>query len=243
MVQPVIEAADVTPTTGNSATPALNYPAHNSGDLLTQLIHIDEDLTEAGLAAPSTGPNGETLDVSSTGSGGSSTSGPTNGIIAWIASANTGAGSLSWSVVTTSEAFVGHTIIVPAGEHGGVGTLSGYAGSPGNVTDLPTPSWSIGAGEGGGTVLIGLSVDGDPISTTDPAGWTQIDNSIQGSSVSAIVAVRDAATTASETIASVNFTTASGSDSTSSIGIVILPPAAAGGAKMQSSLMMMGVGN
>ena len=130
---------------------------------------------------------------------------------------------MAWSL-TASRAFVGHTAVVPSGEHAGVGTLSGYAGASGNVTNLPTPSWPIGAGEGGGTVLIGLSLDTDTISTTDPTGYTQIDNTTLGINISAIVAVRDAATTASETIASVNFTALSGPDSTSSIGIVVLGP-------------------
>jgi hypothetical protein len=141
-----------------------------------------------------------------------------------VGDATVGAGSLTWTR-GNAEQWVGHTVKVLAGEFDSVTPLSAYSGFSGSSTtsnDIPTPSWTIGADDDGGTVVCQLVTDIAAISATAPTGWTILENTDIGALARALV-VRDAATTSSENIASVNFTTTN--ETSSTVAVVVRPPA------------------
>jgi len=221
MTRPVIESGDITTSSASTTTTAsTDHPAYVSGDLIIQFFGMDDDATDNALNTPANGSNGETLIEDSTGSGGSGSTGPTQGIIAWIGDATVNAGTLDWTF-TGTERWACRCIKVLAGEFDSVtplGTLSGYSGNTSAAgTTIATPSWAIGASDGGGAIVVGLVTDQDPISGT-PSGWTLVVNTDHGDVASGI-STRDADSVDSETVASVDYTIAS--DSSSTIGVVV----------------------
>ena len=223
MTRPLIESGDITTTTGTGTTGALDHPAYGDGDLIIAFIGLDDDFSANNLQTPSTGPNGETLILDTTGSGGSSSSGPTQGAVAWVGTASESAGTVdfTWS---GSEFFAGRVIKVLAGEFDSttpLGALSGYSGNTSSsATTIATPSWALDSDDGGGAIVVHMVTDADPI-TGNPSGWTITVNTDHGGVASAITQ-RDADSVDSETVASVDYTIAS--DSSSTLGIVVRPP-------------------
>ena len=223
MTRPVIEAGDITTSSNNNAdtTPDISFPDYVSGDLLIMCITQDDDITNHTITSPANGPNGETLILDSTGSGGSSSAGPATGIIAWVGDDTVSASTLAWAISGAGEQWGGRCVKVLAGEFDAstpLGTLSGYSGNTSSGgTTIATPSWTIGASDGGGAVVVFLGTDSDPIGGT-PSGWTLLANTDHGA-VAMAVAVRDADSTNSETVASVDYTLTA--DSSSTIGVVV----------------------
>ncbi len=232
MVQPVIEAGDVLASGSNTPNTActVDYPAYASGDLLIQFWGGDNDLTEAPIAAPTGGGNGETLILTDTGSGGNATTGPGSGVIAWVGDNTESAASLTWTRSLSNEEWVGYTVKVLAGEFNSTTPLSVVSGYSGNTstggTTIATPSWTIGAADDGGTVVCGITVDTDGVGGT-PSGWTLLVATDLGN-IAGGVAVQDAETTASETITSVDYVPTPTADSSSTIAVVVRPPAEVG---------------
>ena len=172
MTRPVIESGDITTSTGTGAGGSPTFPDYVSGDLLIMFIVLDDDETANGLGAPANGPNGETLILTSVGSGGNANNGPTQGVVAWVGDATISSSTLAWTW-SGSEFWAGRCIKVLAGEFDAttpLGTTSGYNGAS-SGTSVPTPSWSIASDDGGGAIVVHLTVDVDPISGT-PSGWT-----------------------------------------------------------------------
>lgn len=223
MTRPLIQAGDITTSTGTGTTGNVDHPAYGAGDLLIAFIGLDDDFTANNLQTPSTGPNGETLILDTTGSGGSSGSGPTQGAVAWVGTATQSAGSVDFTW-TGSEFYAGRCIIVPAGEFDAttpLGALSGYSGNTSSTgTTIATPSWTLDSTDGGGAIVVHMVTDADPI-TGNPSGWTITVNTDHGGVASAITQ-RDADSVDSETVASVDYTISS--DSSSTLGIVVRPP-------------------
>ncbi|KKL50569.1 hypothetical protein LCGC14_2304170 [marine sediment metagenome] len=237
MTQPVIEAGDITSSNNETSETSqlVSYPAYEIGDLLIQFYMGDDDIDDT-ITPPGNGGNGETLILTTSGSGGNSTNGPVSGIVAWVGDASKIPGTLEWTR-GAAEQWAGRCVKVLAGEFDPttpLAVVSGYDGSPIATTDCATPTWAIGAGDAGGTVVVGFCIDIQPITVT-PGGWTLLVHADHGAIASA-VAVRDAATSASETIASVDFTIAANRTS-STIAVVVRPPAA-GGANPKGPLGM-----
>lgn len=226
MAKPVIDSGDITTSTGTGTTGAITTPAYENGDLLIAFIGIDDDLTANNPSAPSTGPFGETLILSSVGSGGSTGGGPTQGVVAWLGTATRAADTIDFTW-TGSEFWAGRVIKVLAGEFDGttpLGTTSGYDGNTSDSgTTVSTPSWSIGASDGGGAIVVHMVADADAISGA-PSGWAITDNVDHGGLATAITQ-RTAESVDSETIASVDYTVAA--DSSSTKGVVVRPLSAA----------------
>lgn len=216
MAQPVIEATDITLTTADAvvanANPNIDTPAYNIGDLIIQSAMSDGSPT---FTPPATGLNGETLLTSVTGGNGSP-AGPVAGMIAYIATSTELASSLAWSLSVADEV-QGRTVVVPSGEHDGIGAVSGFAGSSVNSATLPTPAFTAGATDGNGTVLTFLGNDNDPINTA-PVGW-QLYTSDSVGAVTMAVGVRDAAVVNSESIASVDYAVTA--DTNTSVALIV----------------------
>lgn len=236
MTRPLIESGDITTSTGTGASGELSHPDYVSGDLLIQFIGMDDDETANALAPPTAGPNGETLILSSTGSGGSATAGPTQGVVAWVGDATIGAGTLHWEW-SGNEFWTCRCIKVLAGEFDATTPLGATSGYSGNTSDsgttVATPSWALDADDGGGAIVVHMCSDVDPI-TGSPSGWTITVNTDHGGIASAITQ-RDADSVDSETVASVDYTV--DSDSSSTLGVVVRP-AAAGADVLQAQVMM-----
>lgn len=227
----VIESGDITRDFSNtdSTAPPCDVPAYVSGDLIIMFFGCDDDLaSNATFSHPSTGRNGETLILSSYGSGGSSSTGPTQGVAAWVGDATVAAGNWVWSLGGVGEQWASECIKVPAGEFDAttpIGAVSGYSGNTSaSGTTIATPAITAGSTDGGGKYIVHIVTDADPISGS-PTGWSTIVNSDRGAIASAIVQ-RDADVTDSESIASVNYTISS--DSSSTKGLIIRAPAATG---------------
>lgn len=220
---PVIEGGDVTTSGSNTATtsPSVAYPAYGDGDLLVAFLMTDDDDT---ITPPATGPNGETRTIVGVGDSGSA-AGPSIAAIWWLGTAAQTSGNQTWTI-SAAEGWVGRTIKVLSGEFdpdNPIDSVSGIAGSSSNSANVPTPSWTCT--RAGGKVVVGVAIDADPFGAA-ASGWTNISSQDIGS-VSGTVTVRDAATTAGETISSVNHTTTS--DTSSTLGLVVNAPRIADG--------------
>ena len=220
LVAPVIETADITGSGNNTAetSPDIAYPAHNSGDLLIQVLASDAD---AAHTAKPNGPNGETT-TSVVFNADPGVNGPHLSVMWWIASANTGAGSLIWTI--GSEQWDGQTIRVPAGEfdpNDVIEAASSVGSSDADSTVATMPSFVVTKASCR-VVCVG-GIDVDPMDATfSPSGWTDRYDNDRGA-VSSFCATRDAATTASETVASANFGI-NPTDSYTCIGFAINAP-------------------
>ncbi len=229
-VQPVIEAGDITSSGNDTAATAntVDYPAYVSGDLLIMFWGGDDDPTADTITAPASGGNSETLLISNTGSGGNSGDGPTQGVIAWVGDATVSSGSLTWTRGNAEE-WAGRTVKVLAGEFDAstpLGTLSGYSGQSSDATTIATPVFNAGASDGGGTIVVGIITDQDPITGT-PGGWSAPLAMTDHGAVASAIAVRTAAAVDSTEITSVNYTMTL--DSASTIAVIVRAPVGGAG--------------
>ncbi|MEE8306587.1 MAG: hypothetical protein V3R81_04935 [Gammaproteobacteria bacterium] len=226
MVRPVIEAGDIQTSTGTGTTGAIATQAYEDGDLMIAFLGIDDDVTANNPSAPSTGPYGESLILTSTGSGGSTGGGPTQGVVAWLGTASRSSSTIDFTW-TGSEFWAGRCIRVLAGEFDPVTPLGNTSGYDGNTSDsgstVITPSWSLAADDGGGAILVHMVVDADALGGT-PSGWTLTVNTDHGG-LSTAITQRDADSSDSETVSSATYTT--DADASSTKGIVIRPAALA----------------
>jgi len=223
MTTPVIESGDITTSTGTGTGGSPTFPDYVSGDLLIMFIGLDDDATANALTAPASAPNGEPLILSSTGSGGHSGGGPTQGVVAWVGDATISSAGLAWTW-TGSEFSTARCIKVLAGEFDPatpLGVTSDYSGNTsGSGTTTATPVWTPGASDGGGKIVVHICTDVEAITDAEPAtGWTLVVNTDHGGVASAI-ATRDAAAVNSTEITSVNYTVAGG-DSSSTKGVIV----------------------
>jgi len=227
MVAPVIESGDITTSTGTSDDDSGDFPDYVSGDLLIMFWGMDDDETANSLNAPANGPNGEILILSSVGTGGHSSSGPTQGVVAWVGDATISAGSLAWTW-DGSEFWTCRCIKVLAGEFDAstpIGAVSGFSGNTDSGgTVIRQPSWTLGASDGGGTILVHICTDNDAITGT-VSGWTLIVNTDHGG-VATAISIRDTDSVDSETTSAVEW--AISSDSSSTKGLVVRGPVDAG---------------
>ena len=218
MSAPVIETGDVTGSGSNSPTtaPDPDFPAYGVGDLLITYLMTDDD---DAITPPATGPNGEVRNIIGNGNSGS-VDGPTIAAIWWIGTAAQSAGSQTWAIAA-AEQWVGKTIKIPAGEFDladPVDSVSGIGGSSVNSADVPTPAWSTT--RAGGRVVVGAAIDTDPF-TAAAVGWKNVQSTDIGA-VSGTITTRDAETTVSESIPSVDHSTIL--DTSSTLGLVVNGP-------------------
>jgi hypothetical protein len=217
---PVIEAADCTESGNNTATTswAVSYPAYVSGDLLCFHVASDANVTHNWSA---TGPNGETVVDISDSYGGSA---QRISAFYFVGSATTGASTFTVTPSAT-EQWTAVVVKVPAGEFDSATPVQATIGSA-NVTtaaaNLATPTWNAGA-KADGRIVVAAAIDTLTTSAA-PSGWTALIQRDRGA-VGIMVGVRDAATTASESVASATFTKSS--ETHSVIGYVINAPALA----------------
>jgi hypothetical protein len=205
---PLIEAGDCTQTGNNTAQDpwAVGYPNASTGDLLIFCLGWDDSTNVTGVTPPA-GPNGETFQVIRTVFADSGTT--VRGYVGYyIATGAWTASTLSFDP-SASEQWGAVCIRVPAGEFDATTPIGavGSATTDSAGSNIATPAFSAGSGDGNGRLVVWLVVDDDPITGT-PTGWTQRSYTDIGA-LSVNVATRDAAVTASESIGSVNFTVAS----------------------------------
>lgn len=223
MAAPVIEAADCTVSGNNTAeaTWAVSHPAASTGDLLLFHIAWDDSTTTSSVSAPA-GPNGETL---------TSVAGP-------VASNSTEVRAQVWRTVATgswsastvtftpsaTESWTATVIRVPAGEFASgapIGWSNTRASADTTDTTVENPVGTIGAGDGGGTLVWFATADADPFSATEPTDWDILQRQDLGA-VTHGVAVRTAATTGGETVAETTWGIAG--DSWAGISYVVRGP-------------------
>jgi pimeloyl-ACP methyl ester carboxylesterase len=221
MTTPVIEAANCTVSGSNTASTSwtVSHPNASTGDLLIWNIGWDDSTTVESITAPA-GPNGETLI---------SIAGP-------VASASTEVRGQSWYTVATgswtagtltftpsaSESWTATVIRVPSGDFAPgipIGASATRASAGVDETSVLSPAMTAGALDGGGRLVWFTIVDSDPLSATNPTGWT-IRQSQDLGAVAHGIATRDSAVTNSESIAGgVEWTIAG--DSWASIAYVV----------------------
>ena len=223
MAAPVIEAADCTVEGSNTASTSwgVSHPAASAGDLLIFNIAWDDSTNVTSITAPA-GPNGETL---------TSIAGP-------VASASTEVRGQSWYTVATgswsastitftpaaTESWTSTVIRVPAGEFDAttpIGASSTSASAGTAETSVASPAFSAGSTDGDGRLVWFAFVDQDPLSATNPTGWTIRQRQDLGA-VAHGIATRDSAVTASESIASAGWAIAG--DSWASVAYIVRAP-------------------
>jgi len=213
-VAPTVEAGDCTESGNNTATTswAVSYPAYVSGDLLVFHVASDANVTHDW---PATGPNGETVNTIADSTGG--TAQRASGF--WfVGSATTGAGTLTVTP-SASEQWTAAVLKVPAGEFNSTTPIQTNVGTANDTTadtEWATPAWTSDATAGGRVICFAAH---DTVTTSaTPAGWATLVARDRGA-CGLTLAARDAANTASESIASASFTKTSETDS--SFGYVI----------------------
>lgn len=218
---------------GNTGTTHnVNYPAFNAGDLL--IFSMSTDLAESITTVPN-GPNGETLTTIGTGTTGSGEE--RINVYRMIGSSNTGAGTIQFVKNGTAGEVIAQCVRIAANDFNAsnpIDSVSSVSGSNTNISTAPTPSWTCT--NANGLVIVACAIDNDPLTLTGfPSGWTAPTND-QGRNVTFdygpvenYIVYRDAATTASETISSVNLPFGGdGSDTSSLLGFVVNEYVAAG---------------
>jgi len=213
-VAPTVEAGDCTESGNNTATTSwdVSYPAYVSGDLLVFHVASDADVTHDW---PATGPNGETVNTIADSTGG--TAQRASGF--WfVGSATTGAGTLTVTPSAT-EQWTAAVLKVLAGEFNATTPIQTNVGTANDTTadtSWDTPAWTSDATANGRVICFAAH---DTVTTSaTPAGWTTLVARDRGA-CGLTLAARDAANTASESIASASFTKTSETDS--SFGYVI----------------------
>ena len=217
IVDPTSSGNDVAANPQNVA-----YPAHSTGDLVIQTISIDANVT---ATIPSTGPNGETITALATNAN-PGTAGPRGSAWWWVSTGDETAGNISVSM-SANEQTSSECIVIPAGtfdpsnpipDVSSIGTQTSGTG-----VDITFPG--LTASVAGGLVIVMGGVDADPMDNPfSPAGWTDVITHDQGA-VSSFVAVRDATTTVSESVASAAFGINTG-DTAWCVGFVVAPAGA-----------------
>lgn len=217
-ITPVIEAGDCTESGNNTATTswAVSYPAYVNGDLLIFHVASDADVTHDW---PATGPNGETITtlIDSTGGTAQRASG-----FYFVGSATTGAGSITVTP-SASEQWTAVVLKVPAGEFYATTPIQATVGSANDTTadaNWATPAWTA-ASRANGKVVCFAAID--TVTTANAtSGWTALIQRDRGA-VGCSLVCRDAANSASESIASADIALVS-SETDSSFGYVINAP-------------------
>jgi hypothetical protein len=222
---PLIEAADCTVSGYNISAQsswAVSHPACSTGDLLIWNIAWDDSTTVTDVAEPS-GANSETLsEINATP----------------VASASTEVRGKCWYTVCTgawsagtltftpsaSETWTATVIRVPAGEFDAadpIGNVLTRSSSTTTDTTVENPVGDLAADDGGGTLVWFAFADADPLSATNPTGWTIRQRQDLGA-VAHGIATRDSATVDSETVAEVTWAIAG--DSWGGISYVVHGP-------------------
>lgn len=222
MAAPLIEAADCTVSGNNTAqaTWAVSHPNASTGDLLIWNIAWDDSATCSDVTEPA-GPNGETLsEINATPAASASTE--VRGKCWYtIATGSWTAGTRTFTPAAT-ESWTATCIRVPAGEFDATTPIGAAAprSSAGTAeTSVLSPAISAGATDGGGTLVWFGFADADPLSATNPTGWTILQRQDLGA-VAHGIATRDTATTDSESIAGGDAWAIDG-DSWASVGYIV----------------------
>lgn len=203
MAAPVIEAGDCTVSGSNTAaaTWAVSHPNASTGDLLIWNIAWDDSTDTTDVAEPA-GVNSEVLselNATPVASNGTEVRGKAWYTIctgAWTAGTRT-------FTPTATESWTATCIRVPAGEFDPAdpfGTVLTRSSTSGTDTTVENPTGAIGATDGTGTLVWFAFVDADPLSGTNPSGWT-IRQSQDLGAVAHGIATRDTQTTNGETVA------------------------------------------
>ena len=236
---PLIEAADITEDGSNSITTPWDIatPAYANGDIL--IMHLGGDGSSSGAGAVQhgalpNGPNGESpVTIVHNFFPDSDTYGPTISVWYYICSGAPGASTVR---VTPSagDQWVSMAVLIPAGEFDATTPLDPHANSTAtrfdNSNSGSLSKAASNADNADGTICFYGGVDTDSIGAA-PTGYTNIASTDIGF-VSNVFATRDAASTASESIA------ASGdwsgvSDSTASVTYILQAPSGGGGSTFQ----------
>ena len=198
----VIEATDATQDGSNStsASLAVTLPSYSSGDLVIIALDVWSNGASKTVTWPS-GPDGETIgDVTNTS--GSGTSNTAYIAIGRYIATDAYAGGDITVTASASTRWAGAVVVVPAGEFDPTTPIPDIQGEDNSETDESTlnfASFDAGVEDENGKLLVFLASDQDPISATQPTGWTMLENLDQGRA-SMQLAVRDAAVSKSETI-------------------------------------------
>lgn len=222
-VTPVIEAGDCTVSGSDTASGswAVSHPAAAFGDLLIFNVAWDDSTTTSSCTAPA-GPNGETA---------TSIEGPTASAStevrgqAWyyVAAGAWASGTLTFTP-SASESRSATVVRVPAGEFDAVTPIGANASraSTGTAeTTVLSPAFTAGSSDTDGRLVWFGYVDADPLSATNPTGWTIRQRQDLGA-VAHGIATRDAAVTSSESITAGSWGIAG--DSWASIAYVVRAP-------------------
>lgn len=210
---------------------SVEYQAYNSGDLLIQIFGTDGDATHT---PPGTGPNGETIGSVVTDANTGDAAGPHLSVVYWVATSTEAAGTLTWSL-SVGEQFGAICLRVAGGDFDPadpIAAVSAVGFSTGNATSADTPSFEVVPS--GALVVAAGAVDTDDIgSPFSPTGWTDIFTEDIGE-ISSFASVRDALTSASETVGAASF----GSFSDTYVALAFaIRPASAGGATGRGRLV------
>jgi hypothetical protein len=223
---PLIEAADCTVSgynTAAQATWAVSHPACSAGDLLIWNIAWDDSTNVTDVTEPS-GANSETLsEINATpiASNGTEVRGK-----CWytICTGAWSAGTLTFTP-SASETWTATVIRVPAGEFDPadpIGASNTRASAGTAETDVLSPAITAGATDGTGTLVWFAFADADPLSATNPTGWTIRQWQDLGA-VAHGIATRNTQTTNSESIAGGDIWTIAG-DSWASVAYIVRGP-------------------
>ena len=193
-------------TTSN--TQPFNIPAYDDGDLVVMCVKAWSNGAAKTITTWGTG-NGETV-TSLVNSYGEGTSDTCYISIGWFIGDGSYAGGDKNFVFSGSTRTVAAFIVVPAGEFDDAKPLStavGY-GNASTGSNVTFGAFSANSDDGGGALLSFPTADVDPISASQPLGWTQLENRDGGRSAMSLN-VRDTAVTASESISATTWTISS----------------------------------
>lgn len=214
MAAPLIEAADCTESGNNTASTSWNVarPAQADGDLLIAILASDANVTHT---FPS-GPNGETMESIVASYGGTA---QRLSVRWWIANGAAAAGSLTVTPSAT-EQWTAIVAKVPAGEFDATTPIG--ASQPANHTvaaaNATMEAFSAGASDGGGRLCFAVAMDTVTLGSA-PSGWTHRITRDRGACGVAL-STRDAETSHSESIPSVDFPQVS-SETDSNVGFIV----------------------
>jgi len=200
---PEILAADITSSGNIAETPhPISYPAYVSGDLLIFHHAIDFNTT---ITVP-TGPQGETAVNIIVNQGTGLNAGPRASVWYYIGAATDAGGTLNVTPSATEE-WVGSVALLTAGKFNAGDVVDSSVGQGETATDITaaSPALSTTSAAEDALVVHWIGVDTNEISS-GPAGWTIRDNNSGFSFVNGALTTRDTAATASETVASADWT-------------------------------------
>lgn len=206
----IVSSAEGGTNTG-VATYAVPYSAASAGQAIFQFVSTDYGSGRAHVP-PTIGPNGETIhsivaDLAATG-----TADTVNlSVIYWIASATTSAGTLNWSVSTSTEQFKTACEVISGFDSADViedwATVVSTNGTEASVTD-PIPLPELYVTKDRTLILAALATNLDDVNTI-PTGWTKLTGSDIGA-LGLIVARRDAVASAGDLVAASNWQVSEG---------------------------------